>query len=256
MRSICKGTVSFGMVAIPIKLYGATDDKRIAMNQLHTECGSRIKMPRYCPKCDRHLEAGEIVKGYPIDKDHYVPVTPEELENLSLNSLKSIQVDAFVKGVEDPRYFKASYLLSPEEVGAKAFVLFVKAMEQAGVMGIAKISIRDKEQLCSLQPFNGVLLLQTLHWSDELRDYQEIVPYATVSDNEMEMAGKLIGGMTRDVDLADYHDEYRQALVELISAKLEGKTIEAPIAPKRQDKDLADQLLASLNAMEPAGIKS
>jgi len=244
------------MVAIPIKLYGATDDKRISMNQLHTECGSKIKMPRYCPKCDRQLEAGEIVKGYPIDKDHYVPVTPEELESLPLNSLKSIQVDAFVKGVDDPRYFKASYLISPEEVGAKAFVLFVKAMEQAGVMGIAKISIRDKEQLCSLQPFNGVLLLQTLHWSDELREYQELVPYATVSDKEMEMAGKLIGGMTRDVDLADYHDEYRQALIELIQAKLEGKTIEAPIAPKRQDKDLADQLLASLNAMEPAGIKS
>ncbi len=115
MRSIWKGSLGFGMVAIPIKLYGATDDKRIAMNQLHTECGSRIKMPRYCPKCDRQLEAGEIVKGYPIDKDHYVPVTPEELDNLHLNSLRSIQVDAFVKSVEDPRYFKTSYLLSPDE---------------------------------------------------------------------------------------------------------------------------------------------
>ena len=251
MRSMWKGSLGFGMVAIPVKLYGATDDNRISMNQLHTECGSRIKMPKYCPKCDRQIEASEIVKAYPIDKEHYVPVTAEELESLPLNSLKSIQVDAFVKGVEDPRYFKDSYLLSPEEVGAKAFVLFVKAMEAAEVMGIAKIAIREREQLCSVTPFNGVLLLRTLHWGDELRDYGELVPFASVSDEEMAMAGKLIGGMTKEVDLAEYHDDYRKALVELISAKLEGKTIEIPEAPKPQDADLAKQLVASLNAMEP-----
>ena len=253
MRSMWKGSLSFGLVCIPVKLYGATDDKKISMNQLHSECGSRIKMPKYCPKCDRQIEASEIVKAYPIDKEHYVPVTTEELEMLPLNSLKSIQVDAFVKGVEDPRYFKDSYLLSPEEVGAKAFVLFVKAMEQVGVVGIAKIAIREREQLCSVSPFNGVLLLQTLHWGDELREYSELVPFASVSDAEMEMAGRLIGGMTKEVDLADYHDDYRKALVELISAKLEGKTIEIPEAPKPQDADLAKQLMASLNAM---GVKA
>ena len=153
----------------------------------------------------------------------------------------------------DPRYFKDSYLLSPEEVGAKAFVLFVKTMEAAEVMGIAKIAIREREQLCSVTPFNGVLLLRTLHWGDELRDYGELVPFASVSDAEMEMAGRLIGGMTKEVDLAEYHDEYRKALVELISAKLEGKTIEIPEAPKPQDADLAKQLMASLNAMEVKG---
>jgi len=252
MRAIWSGAISFGLVVIPCKLYGSTDDKKISMNQLHSECGSRIKMPKYCPQCDRQLEASEITKGYPIDKDHYVPVTPEELEMLPLNSLKSIQVDAFVKNIEDLRYFKDCYLLSPEEVGAKAFVLFVKAMEQVGVMGVAKIAIRDREQLCAVRPFNGILLLQTLHWDDELRDYGELVPFASVSDQEMEMAGKLIGGMTKEVDLASYKDEYRQALVELIQAKLAGKTIEAPIAPPKQEADLANQLLASLNALEPA----
>lgn len=252
MRSIWKGSLVVSMVPIPIKLYGATEDKRISMNQLHSECGSRIKMPKYCPKCDRQLEAGEIIKGYPIDDEHYVPVTPEELESLNLNSLRSIQVDAFTKSIEDPRYFMDSYILSPEEVGAKAFVLFVKAMEAAGVMGIAKVAFREREHICAIRPFNGVLLLQTLHWGDELREYQELVPYATVSDKEMEMVGRLVSGMTKEVDLTSYQDEYRRALVELISAKLEGKTIEAPIAPKRAEKDLADQLLASLNALEPA----
>lgn len=254
MRSMWKGSLGFGMVVIPVKLYGATDDNRISMNQLHTECGSRIKMPKFCPQCNRQVETSEIVKGYPLDKEHYVPVTEEELDSLPLSSLKAIQVDAFVKGVDDPRYFKDSYLLSPEEVGVKAFVLFVKAMEQVGVVGIAKIAIREKEQLCELRPFNGLLLLQTLHWGDELRDYGEIIPFASVTDKEMEMAGRLIGGMTREVDLASYKDEYRTALVELISAKLAGKTIEAPKTKPKQDVDLVKQLLASLNSLQPAGV--
>lgn len=256
MRSIWKGSIGFGMVVIPVKLYGACDDNTIKFNQLHTECGSRVKMPKYCPNCDRQIEAGEIVKGYEIDKDHYVTITPEELEMLPLNSIKSIQIDAFVKGIDDPRYFEKSYLLSPDEVGAKAFVLFVKAMEKANVVGIAKIALREKEQVCSVRPFNNILLLQTLHWSDELRDYGEITPFASVTDEEMEMAGKLIGGMSKEVDLTSYRNEYRKALLEMIGAKLAGKTIQAPPPqPKQTDADLAKQLLASLNALQPAGTK-
>lgn len=282
MRSIWKGSIGFGMVAIPVKLYGATEDKKISMKQLHKECGGLVKMPRACPGCDdkiidsiragladdgvsndelmalvEELKTGivaeDIMKGYPISKEHFVPITKEEMEMLPISSLKTIQVDAFVKNIEDPRYFKTSYLLSPEEVGAKAFVLFVQAMEAAKVMGISKIAIRDKEQLCAVRPFNGVLLLQTLHWGDELRDYGDIVPFASVTDEELDMAGKLIAGLTKEVDLAGYKDEYRGALVDMISAKLEGKTIEAPTPPPPQaEADLTKQLLASLNAIEPA----
>lgn len=309
MRSIWKGTLGFGMVAIPVKLYGAIDEKKISMNQLHVDCVAeeieeakeaaaknepgedmsqvfvtvsgrgRIKQPRRCSTCDENtvsliaqklgeipldiaevmelvgeltgtLEGDEILKGYPLDKEHYVPITAEEMAMLPVESLNSIQVDAFISYEPDPRAFDACYFLSPEEVGAKAFVLFTQAMEAAGVIGIAKIAIRDKEHLCSVRPFQGVLLLQTLHWADELREFSEIIPYATVTDDDLAMATKLIGAMTKDVDLDIYKDEYREALVNMISAKLEGKTIEAPKIEPKQEKNLTDALIASLNAME------
>lgn len=254
MRSMWKGSLGFGMVAIPVKLYGATDDKRTGMLcNLHSECKTRLKQPRYCPTCDRHLESmDEVIKAYEIDKDHYIPVTPEELENIRLESTHTIQVEGFIRAdaLSDPRWFKDAYFLSPEEVGAKAFVLFVKAMEDVGVIAISKISIRDKEQLCAVRPYNGILLLQSLHWADELRDFSELVAFASVTDKEMEMATALINAMTKDMNLSQYKDEYREALVELIEAKLEGKVIEAP-KPKKQEADLADALLASLDAVEP-----
>ncbi|KKK88184.1 hypothetical protein LCGC14_2745740 [marine sediment metagenome] len=287
MRSMWKGTISFGMVAIPIKLYSSTTDKDVSMNQLHEECGTKIKVPKMCPTCDekayqainkellsptgpngtvnyvevighvdalrKGLDAGEIIKGYPLGEDKFVPITKEDLECLKLDSVKSIQIMAFIDdidGIEDPRYFEKPYFLSPEEVGTKAFVLFVQAMEKAGVMGVGKITIATKEHLCVVSPFEGVLLLQTLKWADELSNFDEILVSGTVSDAEMEMATKLIASMTRVVDLTEYKDSYREALVDLITAKLEGKTIEKPKATPKDDRDLAEQLIASLNAIE------
>lgn len=294
-RSIWKGALGFGMVTIPVKLYGATEERKITMNQLHGTklnretrevefCGGKVAQPRRCPACDEALMAelraahgdenimelaneyavatlapDDIIKGYPIGKNNWVPLTKAELDMLPLSSLKSIQVDAFVSGRQedldtiDVRYFKTSYFLAPEEVGAKGFVLFVTAMEKAGVMGIAKIAIREKEQLCALRPYKGILLLQTMHWADELRDCGDLIPFASITDQEMEMAGSLIKGMTKDVDLTLYEDDYRTALIEMINAKLDGKTIEAPPeAPKPAEVDLAKQLMASLNALTPA----
>ena len=257
MRSIWKGALTFSMVAIPVKLYGASENKSISLNQLHTECGSRIKMPKYCPKCDRHLEAGEIVKAYPIDKENYIPLTPEELESLPLQSTKNIVVEAFMKGdITDPRWYNSAYFLAPEDVGTKAFVLFVKAMEAAGVVGVAKIALRERERMCVVRPFDGILMISTLNWGDELRPYDELRVFASVSDKELEMAQALISAMTQEVDLNSYHDNYRTAMVELITAKLEGKTIEAPIVAKKQEADLADALIASLNALEPEKLPS
>lgn len=300
MRSIWKGSLGFGMVAIPVKLYGATENKSIGLNQLHSECGSRIKMPRHCPVCDeqrvqdinRHLqydkdelvvnnlteesnrvaimniaeslsmgmESGQIIKGYPLGKqdgvDKYIPLTPDDLESLPLQSTKNIVVEAFMKGdITDPRWFNSVYFLAPEDVGVKAFVLFMKAMEAAGVVGIAKISLRERERMCLVRPFDGILAISTLNWGDELRPYDELRAFASVSDKEMEMAQALINGMTKEVDLTDYQDSYRAAMVELITAKLEGKTIEAPTIQK-QEVDLSDALLASLNNLEPADPKT
>lgn len=251
-RSIWKGTVGFGLVSIPVKLYGSAEDKTISLNQLHGECGSRIKMPKHCPTCERDVDASEIVKGYELEKGRYVPVTAEDLERVRLDSIKSIQVDNFVPMamiLVDPRRTakKDGYFLAPEEVGAKAFVLFVKAMEESGVAGLAKISVRDKEQLCAVYPFDGILFVQTLHWQDELRGYEELIPMATVTDKELEMASSLIASMTSPVDWGKYRDEYRDRLREVIDAKLEGREIEiVATAPTSGGLDLDALLEASL----------
>jgi len=258
MRAIKSFTLGFGMVAIPVKLYGATDDKREGLlNNICGECKTKLKQPKHCPTCGTYGDAVAVSKGYELEKGKFIEITPEELENIKLESTHNIQVEAFVKPelLEDPRWFKDSYFLSPDEPGAKAFVLFTKAMENVGVVGISKFAIRDKEMLCAIRPFNGVILLQTLHWADEFRDYSEIQVFASVTPQEMEMASKLISVMTKDVSLGNFKDEYRRALVELLEAKLEGKTIEAP-KPKKQEADLADALLASLAAAETAAVAS
>lgn len=259
-KSTWSGSLGFGMVAIPVKLYGATDDKRKALDihQYHSECRSRVKEPKYCSQCNKMLEPGDIIKGYELDEHNFVPLTESDYESLPLESLRQIQVDAFVKDLGDPRWIRGNIgFLSPEEVGAKAFVLFVKAMEEAGVMGIAQFTARKKEHLAAIRPFNGILLVQDLHWGDELREYGELVPFASVSGEEMEMAGKLVGGMTKDIDLTQYKDKWRDAMIDLIQRKLNGETIEPVAAPvPKQDADLAKQLMASLNAMEPSGTKS
>jgi len=257
MRAIKSFSLGFGMVAIPVKLYGATDDKGVGLlNNLHSECKSRLKQPKYCPTCEKMLEGtDEIIKGYEISKGNYIPVTPAELDSIRVESNANIVVQGFAKSelLGDPRWVKDSYLLSPDEPGAKAFVLFVKAMEAAGVIGISKISIREKEQLCAIVPFNGLLLLQTIHWADELRDYSELMVFASITDQEMGMANQLIGAMTKDIDLASFKDEYREALVEMLEAKTLGQSYE-PIKPKKQEADLTSALEASLKAMGNCGV--
>ena len=250
-----KGSIGFGMVQIPVKLYKSVEEKAIHFNTLHSVCSTRIQMPKFCPKCEKHVPAEELVKAYPLDEKagSYVPLTEQDFGMLPLSSIKSIKIDGFIKSVDDPRWFNTVYILSPEEVGVHAFVLFAKAMKEMNLLGIGKIAIRERESLCAIRPDDtGLLFLQTLYWGDELRDYSDLHVGADVSEKEMEMAKMLIKAMVKPIQLDAYKDEYRNALVELISAKLEGKTIEAPPPEKQAEGDLVEQLMASLKAMEPA----
>jgi len=248
MRSIWKGSINFGMVAIPAKLFSATDDNRVSLHQYHAECGSRIQMPKWCPNCQRKLEAQEIKKGYELGENQHIILEEQDFQSLPLKSLKTIEVMEFTdRSRIDIRCFDDCYFLTCEDTGAKAFTLFLKAMEKANVVAIAKLTYREREHLASIRPYDGVMLLHTLHYADELRPYEELKPRAVaISDKEMELALMLVDKMRGDFEPGKYHDEYREALEKLIEAKLAGEVITAP-AEKPPVVDVAEALLQSIS---------
>ncbi|MBA7689299.1 Non-homologous end joining protein Ku [subsurface metagenome] len=249
-RSMWKGALGFGMVAIPVKLYSATEEKAVHFNQLHKDCQTRIQMPRYCPTCQKNLEASEIVKGYPVGDNQFVLMEEADFASLPVKSLKSIDVVAFVEGGQiDPRHYKSSYFVAPDDAGVKAFSLFLQAMGKVNMIGICKLGYREREHLATIRAYGGVILLQTLYYTDELRKADEVTPkLVDVSDREMEMAITLLQTLqTPTPNLDQYKDEYRETLLKVIEAKLNGVTltVEAPTeAPKM---DIMDALMASIN---------
>jgi len=235
------------MVAIPAKLYTATDDKRVSFHQIHAECGSRIQMPKWCPNCQRKLEAQEIKKGYEIGENQHIILEEQDFQSLPLKSLKTIEITEFTdRSWIDVRCFDACYFLTCEDTGAKAFTLFLKAMEKSNLVAIAKLTYREREHLASIRPYDGVMLLHTLHYAEELRPYDELKPrQVELSDKEMELALMLVDKMRGEFELGKYHDDYREALEKLIEAKLAGEVITAP-AEKPPVTDVAEALLQSL----------
>lgn len=233
--------------AIPAKLYTATDDKRVSFHQIHAECGSRIQMPKWCPNCQRKLEAQEIKKGYKLGENQHIILEEQDFQSLPLKSLKTIEITEFTdRSRIDVRCFSDCYFLTCEDTGAKAFTLFLKAMEKSNLVAIARLTYREREHLASIRPYDGVMLLHTLHYADELRPYEELKPgQVELSDKEMELALMLIDKMRGDFELGKYHDDYREALERLIEAKLAGEVITAP-AEKPPVADVADALLQSL----------
>ena len=230
-RSIWNGVISFGMVSIPVKLYTATQAKDISFHLLHKECGTRLQQLRWCPEHDRAVEWGEVARGYEYSKDQHVILTEEDFEKLPLPSKQTVELSAFVKVEEiDPVYYEKSYYLEPDAKGIKPFALLMTALKEKGLTGIAKIAVRNKEQLCALRPMDGTLILETLFYPDEIRVEKTELPDVKISDKELDMAYTLIELLTDDFDPAKYHDEYREALMQVIDAKLEGEEMPELVA--------------------------
>jgi len=250
-RSIWNGVVSFGMVSIPVKLYTATDSKDISFNQLHKKCGSRMKQLRWCPTCEREVEWDEVSRGYEYVKDEYVVVTEEDFAKLPLASKHTIDLAAFVKSdAIDPIFYEKSYYLEPDETGIKPFVLLMRALHKKGLTAVAKLAIRNKERLCALRPYDGTLMLETLYYPDEVRVQKGAdLPSVKVSEKELSMAFSLIDLMLEDFKPEEYKDHYREALMEIINAKLQGaQIVEAPAPPRGKVVDLMSALKASVEA--------
>jgi DNA end-binding protein Ku len=250
-RSIWKGVITFGMVSIPVRLYPATQDRDVSFHLLHASDHSRIKFKRFCAAEDEEVAQEELVKAYEVSKDQYVEITDEDLEQLPLPAKHTIELSAFVKASDiDPIYYEKSYYLEPEETGLKPYALLLKVLDKKSVTGVASIAIRNKASLCALRPLDGTLLLETLHYPDEIREREEGLPNVLVNDKELAVAATLVDALAEPFEPAKYHDHYREALLELIKSKAEGKAVVAPEepAPAGQVTDLMSALRASIEA--------
>ena len=250
-RSIWSGVITFGLVSIPVKLFPATQDKDVAFHQLHRPDHGRVKYRKFCSVDDEEVDAEDIVRAYEVSKGQYVEITDEDLEQLPLPAKHTIELGAFVQSSEiDPIYYDKSYYLEPEETGVKPYALLMKVLEHKGVIGVASIAIRNKESLCALRPTDSTLLLETLHYPDEIREREASVPSVSVSDRELAVAGTLVDALEERFDPTKYRDHYREALLELIASKTEGREVVAPeVAPAGEPvTDLMAALRASIEA--------
>jgi DNA end-binding protein Ku len=250
-RAIWSGTISFGLVSIPARLYTATESHDVHFHLLHKKDGVRLQNVRWCPKDQKAVPWDEVVRGFEYAKGNYVPITEEDLDHLPVKTVHTVDISDFVKLEEvDPIYYDKAYYLAPEETGAKAFVLLRQALQQTGRAAVAKVAIRDKESLCLVRPYLDVLSLDTLFYANEIRSTKDIaVDGVGVSPKEIEMAVSLIENLSDSFDPQRYHDEYQAALKKLIDAKVAGAPLPAPPS-ERGEKivDLMEALRASVEA--------
>lgn len=251
-RAMWKGAISFGLVTIPVSVYPATEEKTLRFNQLHDEDGGRIRMKRTCSIDGEEVGYEHIVKGYEYEKDRYVILTDEDFEAIPVESSRAIDIQQFVELEEiDPMQYKKSYYLVPEETGAKAYALLREALNRSGKVGIAKVSFRDKEHLAALRFRDEAFVLETMYWPDEIReaDFGGVDVSAKIRPNELEMAQTLIDNLTADWDPDEFKDEYREAMLRIVEAKINGEEIEiVEAAPTAKVVDLMEALKASVAA--------
>ena len=262
-RSIWKGVMSFGMVAIPVRLYLATESSsKVSFNLLCPEHRSRIKNKRWCVEGDHEVAWGDVVRGYEYEKGNYVELTDEDLDKVPLRSSKAIDISGFIKDDELPGalYYQSAYYLEPEKSAEKPYALLNKTLSKTGRVAIAKFALRDRERLVSVRPQDGTLVMNTLHWPDEIRSTEDLdVPEdVKVSPAELKMAENLVNMMATDFEPEEYRDEYKQAVLKVVEAKVEKKeVIEAP-EPEAETTvvDLMSALKASVEKAKKGELKT
>jgi DNA end-binding protein Ku len=247
-----KGAISFGLVTIPVAVYPATEEKTLRFNQLHDEDMGRIRYKRICEKDGEVVDFEHIVKGYEYEKDKYVVLTDDDFDAVPVESSRAIDIVQFVDLDEiDPMMYKKTYYLVPEETGAKAYALLREAMSQDAKVGIAKVSFRDKEHLAALRFHDDAFVLETMYWPDEIRDadFGDVNVDLKVRDQELEMARQLIGNLTAEWDPEAFTDDYREALMRIVEAKISGEEVAVVTAePTAKVVDLMEALKASVAA--------
>ncbi len=256
-RSIWKGAISFGLISIPVKLYGATEQKDISFRQVHPEDGGRIKYKRVCEVCGREIPFAEIAKGYETPDGRLAILEKQDFDDLPLRTTKAVDVVQFVEAEEvDPTYINSTYFLEADGPGAKPYVLLRDALVRSGRVAIVKVALRSRETLAMIRAKDDLLLMHTILWPDELRDGEFAAPAedVTVSDAEITMAGSFIDALSGPFEPEQFHDAYREALESLVESKLNGTAVQALEDDGGEQADVVD-LVAALRASVEAARK-
>ena len=251
-RPVASGNISFGLVSIPVKLYTAASSQAVSFNLLHAKCGNRIKQQRFCPVCNEVVERDELVRGYEFTKDKYVRFKDAELEALEGEASQGIEISEFVPlPTVDPIYFEKTYYLGPDKGGEKPYRLLTEAMNKAGKVALAKFIMRGKENLVLIRPAMNGLMLHTMYFADEVRNFDEIPrgESAKISESETNLAIRLIEELSNEeFHPEQFEDEYRHRVLNLVEEKAQGKeiTVTAPQPARAQVIDLMSALKESL----------
>ncbi|WP_152654557.1 Ku protein [Oceanobacillus sp. CFH 90083] len=251
MHTMWKGTISFGLVNIPVKMHAATENKDIKLRQLHKKCKTPIKYEKTCPNCDEDVKSEDIVKAFEYAKNKFVILDEEELEALKKEQEdKAVEIIDFVQLEEiDPVYFEKSYYLSPNDGGSKAYALLREALTDSGKIGIAKMMIRSKEQLAIIRVYKNAIVVETIHYPDEVRavsDVPNVPDQEKIGQKELDTAKLLIDQLTTKFEPEKYKDDYRTALMELIEAKKNNEEVEIG----RETKEKPDNVVSLMDALQ------
>ncbi|GAK09640.1 Ku protein [Geomicrobium sp. JCM 19038] len=252
MHTMWKGTISFGLVNIPVKMHAATDNKDIQLRQLHKKCKTPIKYKKVCPNCEEEVSNDDIVKAYEYSKNKYVILDDEELEKLKNDQEdKAVEIIDFVQLDDiDPIYFSKSYYLSPNEGGSKAYALLREALKDTQKIGIAKMMIRSKEQLAVIRVYQGALVVETIHFPDEVRSTKDVpnIPEQNeeIGKKELDTAKLLIEQLTTEFEPEKYQDDYRIKLEALIAEKLSAEEVTV----SQETKSTPDNVTDIMEALE------
>jgi DNA end-binding protein Ku len=253
MRSIWKGAITFGLVTIPVGLYSATENRTPKFKQLRQSDGSPIKYRRVAETDGQEVTWENIVKGFEIEKGRYVVFTDDELQTATAKGTsKSVDVVQFVDESDiDPMFYKSSYYLAPEQTGVKAYRILLDALTASGKIGLAKVALRDKQTMATVRPNDGVLVLETMYWPDEIREatFETLEGDVEVRDEEIQMANMIIENLSGKFDPDEWKDHTREAIEDLAQKKIDGEEIIAPESPEpTKVVDLLEALKASVEA--------
>ena len=252
--TVWSGYLTFGLISMPVRLFSGARPQRVSFHMLHRDDLTRVKQQLVCPAEDRPVERSEIVKGYEFRKGEYVVIEQEEIKKIEPKTAKAMEILEFVKQEEiDPVYFESSYYLAPEEAAQKPYNLLVKAMQDTGYVGVAKLAMHNREYTAFLRPYEKGLMLHTMYYQDEIREAPDFgTGRASLKEGEVKVAHQLIEALAAKWEPQKYYDMFQENLKKLIKAHMEGKEVVAVEKPRpaAAPTDLMAALKQSLAQME------